>query len=150
MGKYWPIMTADEQLQFRRMFKLYALAIYKTYPLTLTDKDSFQIIRTVITGQNTAEVYAQIHFASLSPQDALQDIMVQFNIRNDVNGLKLVDLRIAESSLALSYRRKFYQLMQEDEGEVAWFLEDFQQIIDSLDRRNEAYLEGELPYSPAP
>ena len=76
--------------------------------------------------------------------------MVQFNIRNDVNGLKLVDLRIAESSLALSYRRKFYQLMQEDEGEVAWFLEDFQQIIDSLDRRNEAYLEGELPYSPAP
>lgn len=148
MGKYWPIMTADEQLQFRRMFKLYALAIYKTYPLTLTDKVSFQIIRAVITGPNTAEVYAQIHFASLPQQDALQDIMVQFNIRESASGLKLVDLKIAESSLAVTYRRKFYQLMQEDDGEVSWFLEDFQQIIDSVERRNADYVNNGGAYSP--
>ncbi len=150
MGKYWKVMTADEQLEFRRLFKRYALAIYKTYPLTITDDVSFQIIRTVITGSNTAEVYAQIHFASLPRQDAMQDIMVQFNIRNDIYGLKLVDLQIGESSLAMTYRRKFYQMMADDDGEVSWFLEDFQQIIDSVERRNELYLEQEPPYYPAP
>ena len=148
MGKYWTSMNSDEQQRFQHMFKQYALAVYKTYPLTLTDNVSFKIVKTTISGEHTAEVYAQIHFASLPQQDALQDIMVQFNIRESTSGLKLVDLKIAESSLAVTYRRKFYQFMQEDDGEVSWFLEDFQQIIDSVERRNADYVNNGGAYSP--
>lgn len=145
MGKYWKVMTADEQLEFRGLFRRYVLEVYKTYPLTLDYRVSFQIFSVQVQPQK-AVVAAQIHQEGLPQNDPLQDILVQFDVRRTESGLKLSDLKIGETSLAMTYRGKFYRMMAEDDGEVAWFLEDFRQIIDSLERRNDLARDGEFPY----
>ena len=38
----------------------------------------------------------------------------------------LTDIKIGESSLILSYRNKFYQMIKSADEDMEWFLEDFE------------------------
>ncbi len=140
MGKYWRKMNQEEQTKFQELFRRYALALYKTYPLDFGNSISFQI--TNVRAENgRISVYAQIHQQNISQKDALQDILVEFNIRQDRESLRLTDIKIAESSLSLAYRNKFYQMMREDDEEISWFLEDFDILVRSIEVQNGQKLE---------
>lgn len=149
MGKYWRTMNQTEQEQFKRLFHRYALALYKTYPLDFGNNISFRITQTILQ-ENKAIVYAQIHQKNVNPENAIQDILVEFSIRKEGKNLKLVDIKIAESSLSLAYRNKFYKMMVEDDGEVSWFLEDFEILVRSIEAKNYKKLEQFQNYSDIP
>ena len=140
MGKYWRKMSSEEQNKFQMLFHRYALALYKTYPLDFGNSISFNI--TNVRDENgRISVNAQIHQQNMSQEDAFQDIMVEFNIKRDGNNLRLTDIKIAESSLSIAYRNKFYQMMIEDDEEISWFLEDFEVLVRSIEVRNGKKLE---------
>ena len=139
MGKYWRRMTDSEQQTFQALFHRYALALYKTYPLDFGNSISFNI--TNVRDENgRISVYAQIHQQNVSQENILQDILVEFNIRREGSALLLTDIKIAESSLSIAYRNKFYQMMMEDDEEITWFLEDFEVLVRSIETKNEQKL----------
>ena len=76
----------------------------------------------------------------MSQENILQDILVEFNIRREGSALLLTDIKIAESSLSIAYRNKFYQMMMEDDEEITWFLEDFEVLVRSIETKNEQKL----------
>mgnify|MGYP003305688970 CR=1 FL=1 len=51
-------------------------------------------------------------------------IILPIDIATSDNEIKIVDVKVAESSLLLSYRGKFYEMIAQDDGEIDWFLED--------------------------
>jgi ABC-type transporter MlaC component len=66
-------------------------------------------------------VLANINFA-LGKEP--QEISVSFRLHKVDDMIKIVDVKVAESSLLLSYRGKFYEMIAQNDGEIDWFLED--------------------------
>ena len=133
-------------LSYVDLFRRYALGMYKGFPLKFNYPIKFQIVKTVVNGDN-ADVTAQIHFDGAPQDEALQNLLLSFKLHKGTDGLKIRDLKLAESSLILSYRNKFYQMIAADDGEIPWFLEDFRLQIESLERTNQLRLEGKYPYN---
>ena len=145
VGKYWKVMTQEQQLEYRELFRRYALGAYKSFPLAFNYKINFQILKAYVNGSN-ADVTAKLHFEGLPENDALQNILLGFKLHKGLDGIKIRDLILGESSLILSYRQKFYQMIAADDGEIEWFLEDFRIQIEAMERTNELREEGEYPY----
>ena len=55
--------------------------------------------------------------------------------------LKIIDLKLAESSLILSYRGRFYEMLRSVDDEIEWFLEDLEMITASAEAQNQMKLE---------
>ena len=51
--------------------------------------------------------------------------------------LRIIDLKIGESSLILSYRGRFYEMIAQDDEDLGWFMEDLQMITESTEKQNQ-------------
>ena len=82
-------------------------------------------IKYKITGAlkdaNYTNVSANIEFGL---GDKKQTITVTFRLHETDKKIKIVDVKVAESSLLLSYRSKFYEMIAQLDDEIEWFLED--------------------------
>lgn len=145
MGKYWKLMTRNEQQDFTSLFKRYALGLYKGFPLSFGGQIKFQIIKTVVFGNN-ADVMAEVKLPNLSAGDRLQNVLIEFKLHKTADGIKIIDIKLAESSLILSYRSRFYTMVAESDNDMGWFLEDFALRVSSIERTNQLRLEKEYPY----
>lgn len=142
IGKYWRDMSAEQQRQYLELFKRYALAVYKGFPLTFQYPITFSI-NNAIAAKNYTEVFASIDLGGnfQNKENQPQKINVIFRLVKNPNGIQIIDLTLAESSLILSYRNRFYQMVAEDEGDMSWFLEDFETIVLSTEKTNWQKLE---------
>lgn len=136
MGKHWREMTTEQQEKYQALFKRYALGVYKGFPLTFKEKISFEILNAEVNA-NYTDVTAVIDLGGNFNQDnaAAQKINVIFRLKKDKE-IKLIDLKLAESSLILSYRNRFYQMVADADGDMDWFLEDLETITVSTERTN--------------
>lgn len=142
MGKYWREMSPEQQEQYQELFKRYALAVYKGFPLTFNYPITFSLNNAIVS-QNYTEVFATIDLGGnfQEKENQPQKINVIFKLVKNGNDIKIIDLTLAESSLILSYRNRFYQMVAEDEGDMSWFLEDFETIVTSTEKTNRQKLE---------
>ncbi len=135
VGKYWRDMAPAQQTEYQNIFRRYALALYKTFPFDFADSLSYEVGDSVQDGKFTV-VSAKVH-VNLG-NDTPQDFLLQFRLHRSGTDIKLVDIKLAESSLILSYRSKFYQMIAEADGEMEWFLEDLAAMAKSAESRNQA------------
>ena len=142
IGKYWRDMSTEQQAQYLSLFKRYALAVYKGFPLTFQYPITFRI-NNAVASANYTEVFATIDLGGnfQEKENQPQKINVIFRLVKNPNGIQIVDLTLAESSLILSYRNRFYQMVAEDEGDMTWFLEDFETTVLSTEKTNRQNLE---------
>ena len=142
MGKYWREMSPEQQEQYQDLFKRYALAVYKGFPLAFNYPITFSLNNAIVS-QNYTEVFATIDLGGnfQEKENQPQKINVIFKLVKNGNDIKIIDLTLAESSLILSYRNRFYQMVAEDEGDMSWFLEDFETIVTSTEKTNRQKLE---------
>ena len=143
IGKYWRDMDKNQQQEYLSLFKRYALAVYKGFPLTFQYPITFSINNAIASSTYT-DVFATIDLGGnfQSNEKQSQKINVIFRLVENENGIKIIDLTLAESSLILSYRNRFYQMVAEDEGDMSWFLEDFATIVSSTEKTNQQILEA--------
>ena len=132
--------VTQQQAEYQALFRRYALALYKTFPLDFADSLSYEVGQAYEEDGYTV-VAATVH-VELSPNNP-QDFLLQFRLRSVDGGIKLVDIKLAESSLILSYRSKFYKMIAADDGEMSWFLEDLQAMTEAAERNNQALLPPE-------
>ncbi len=142
IGKHWREMTSEQQRQYQSLFKRYALGVYKSFPLTFEEEIKFEILNADVQPDYT-DVAAQIDLGR-NFSDASQPpkkINVVFRLKKN-NGIKLVDIKLAESSLILSYRNRFYQMVADADGDMTWFLEDLETVTVSTEKTNRMKLEN--------
>lgn len=135
VGKYWRQMTPEQQRQYQGLFRRYAVSLYKGFPLDFGGRLNF-----AITGSRAEEGYtlvlANITYNGAAPEEN-KNILAEFRMHEVGNKIMLTDVKIAESSMLLSYRNRFYQMIKEADEEMEWFLEDFELLTQSAEKMNE-------------
>ena len=139
MGKYWRTMSDEQKKTYLQLFRRYALSSYKTFPLDFVNSLSYQVTGAAADKQFTT-VSAVVH-VRMSPDQPAEDFVLYFRLHETGGKIKLVDIKLAESSLILAYRNKFYQQIADLDGEIAWFLEDLETQTVSNENNNRRKLE---------
>lgn len=129
IGKYWRVMTPEQKKTYKDIFVRYGLAAYKNLPLEYAKDIVYKIMSAKIEGQYT-NVLANIKVPLANEQ---QEITVAFRMHKTEGVIKLVDVKVAESSLLLSYRGKFYEMIAQSDNEIDWFLEDLSDMASSME-----------------
>ena len=80
---------------------------------------------------NYTNVLANIKF-SMGKEP--MEVSVSFRLHKVDDRIKIVDVKVAESSLLLSYRGKFYEMIAQNDEEIDWFLEDLNDKTVSMER----------------
>ncbi len=141
LGKYWRQLDESGQENYRQLFRRYALSIYKSFPLEFdTSKIDFTINKVRVE-REFATVTAAIRLAMGNNSDEKQNIMVEFRLNNRDGNLRIIDLKLGESSLILSYRSRFYEMIARNDEDLDWFIEDLQMITESTEKQNQMKLE---------
>lgn len=143
VGKYWSQMTKEQQESYVKLFKRYSLGIYKSFPLDLAQNINFSITRVRIE-PNFANVVTSIDLGGASKGQNQNIFVVEFRLNKKQNKIKVVDLKLGESSLILSYRNRFYEMIKNNDDEISWFLEDLEMLTISTEQTNQMRLDGEI------
>ena len=138
MGKYWRQMNSEQKETYRGIFKRYALATYKSFPLDFVNNLTYTVGDAI--EENGFTIVSAIVTVTLDANSGPQNFLLQFRLHNNKGVIQLVDIKFAESSLILSFRSKFYEQLAELEGEIEWFLEDFETTTYSLEQNNKRKL----------
>ena len=139
IGKYWRQMTPAQKAKYQALFKRYALALYKGFPLSFGENLKFRIGR-VFPEQNYTTVRTIISLPRQSAENQTE-ITVEFLLSQKQKQIKIIDLKLGESSLILSYRSRFYEMVSQADDDMEWFLEDFEMITLSSEKSNELKLQ---------
>ena len=134
MGKYWREMSPEQQEKYLDLFKVYALNLYKGFPLNFEDRLSFEIVGSENIGDD-AVVVAAIKLKA----DNVNEVNIDVNFRLHDNGGKLMfrDIKVGENSMIMVYRQRFQEMINEADEDINWFLEDFEMIANSTQEANE-------------
>jgi phospholipid transport system substrate-binding protein len=130
VGKYWKIMDHQQREKYQELFKRYGLSYYKTLPLDFANNLTYEIINAEVEKDYT-NVASVIH-VNLNAENP-QNVALVFKLRKANNVIKVVDVKVAESSMLLAYRSKFYEMIAKNEEEIDWFLEDLEDITSSYE-----------------
>ena len=129
LGRYWRQMSPDQRQRYRDIFVRYGLAYYKTLPLDYAKNLTYEIKGV---DQEGAFVNVATNVHVFLGNDS-QDVTLIFRLHKVDGVIKAVDVKVAESSLLLAYRSKFYEMIAQDDGEIEWFLEDLEMLASSLE-----------------
>ena len=132
-GRYWRKMTPEQKQKYKDLFVRYGLAFYKMLPFDAVQNVEYEIKGAEIDG-NFTTVAANVKIGTGKNVDEKQDITLIFRLHKVNGAVKAVDVKVAESSLLLSYRSKFSEMIAQSDGEIDWFLEDFEDLVKSLER----------------
>ncbi len=132
IGRYWRTMSNAQKKQFQQVFNRYALAMYKTLPLEFANNLSYQVTN-VTKEKDFTEITAQVNF-SLSSDKAAQSVNVRFRLHQVDGAIKLVDIKLEESSLILAYRTRFAEMIERNDGEIEWFIEDLEDLAKAAEK----------------
>jgi len=137
VGRYWKKMTPEQQAEYVPLFKRYTSALYKGYPLQLEKGEVTYTIDKVITDKESQFVHCTIFIKSVEKkvdEASKGGVKVVFRLVKNNGKIQVRDLQIAESSFLHAYRERFYKMIYEDnDEEIAWFLEDLQQITADME-----------------
>lgn len=139
LGKYWKNLDENQKKVYVPLFQRYVLSLYKSYPLDFkTDGIDFTILSARRTG-NYTDVFCKINLPKELANENLQTISLEFKLSQADGKIKIVDLKIGESSLLLTYRNRFYAMIKDVDEDMGWFLEDFETLTLSNEKNIPAY-----------
>ncbi|MBE6448700.1 MAG: ABC transporter substrate-binding protein [Alphaproteobacteria bacterium] len=138
VGKYWRQMSSEQQREYLQVFHRYALALYKTFPLDFVDNIKYRI--SGATPEGDFMIVNAVVSVNLSPNEPATDFLLSFRLHQVAEDIKLVDIKLAESSLLLSFRSKFYEMISALEGEMEWFIEDLTLMTQNAESHNQTKL----------
>ena len=133
IGKYARLMTKEQMLRYTDLFRRYALSLYKQINFNFDANAIHFSIDSVMEYPLFTTVNCSVDSSSLTkdiPQIETQKIPVKFKlIRGKDNRIQAVDVEISEVSLVIEYRKQFYKMMEEEEGDANWFLNRLQNMV---------------------
>lgn len=140
MGKHWKEMTQEQKQRYIPLFKRYSLALYKSYPLQFDrEKIDFNIANVRVEANHTL-VLANITVKDFIKTKNISEefkVLVEFRLYQKDDKILLTDLKIAETSFILAYRNRFAEMINANDGDIEWFLEDLETITVSSEKNNE-------------
>ena len=131
VGKYWRQMSEEQQALYQELFKRYSMSVYKGFPLQFNNNIDF----TVNGARKEGDQVTVVTNIDYIPQNGRPvNFLVEFRMHKIDGVIKMTDIKVAESSLILSYRNRFYQMIRDAAEDMEWFLEDFELSTQSAEK----------------
>lgn len=138
IGRYWREMTPVQQKQYQNIFQRYALSLYKNFPLNFGGDIGYKVNK--VTYDKAFTVVSAVVNVNLGGE--MKNFPIEFRLHKNNGKIQIIDIKLAESSLILAYRNRFYEMISANDGDVVWFLEDLENITASSEQRNKTELES--------
>ena len=134
IGKYGRLMDKEQKAQYNNLFHRYVLSLYKKFHFKMNTESLNFSIDEVIEHPRFTTVSCSVDLGEVYEDTSdLQEgnkIPVKFKlIRGENNRIQAVDVEISNVSMVLEYRKKFYQMIKEEDEDINWFLERFNDTV---------------------
>lgn len=139
MGRHWRTMSEEQQQRYVPLFKRYSLSVYKGFPLSFENKIDFEVTKVSNDGNSTS-VMTLINLEAQGDKKA--NVTAEFRLNKKDNQIKIIDIKLGESSLILSYRNRFNEMIMQSDSDIEWFLEDLEMITASTEQNVNQKLEA--------
>lgn len=126
IGKYGKLMNAEQKERYRQLFHRYALSVYKKFNLNLADSHINFSIDAVTEHNHFTTVLCSVDPGELLQNVKIEKIPVKFKLIRGANDtIQAVDVEISDVSMVIEYRKRFYQMIKEEDEDINWFLDKF-------------------------
>ena len=130
IGKYGKIMTPEQKERYRGLFQRYVLSLYKQFNLNIEEGSIKFSIDSVTEHPRFTTVQCTVDPGDVLKNIKIEKIPVKFKlIRGVSDTIQAVDLEISEVSMVIEYRKRFYQMFKEEEEDINWFLDRFDEKV---------------------
>ena len=130
IGKYARLMNDEQKVIYDDLFRRYVLSLYKRFNLNFDSSKIDFSITSVIEQPKYTTVECAVNVAKLLNNPEQLPIPAKFKlIRGTNNAIQTVDVEIAEVSLVIEYRKRFYQMIKNESEDINWFLEKFSEMV---------------------
>jgi ABC-type transporter MlaC component len=124
VGKYAKKMTSVQQKQYTYLFHRYILSLYKQVNLNFDVSKVTYSVDEIIEHPRFTTVLCHIDAKEIIKGAEVKNFPVKFKlIRGSNNQIQAVDVEIANVSMVIEYRKRFYTMIKENNENMDWFLE---------------------------
>ncbi len=135
IGKYGKIMTPEQKERYRGLFQRYILSLYKQFNLNIEDGGIKFSIDSVTEHPRFTTVQCTVDPSDVLKNIKIEKIPVKFKLIRGLNdAVQAVDLEISEVSMVIEYRKRFYQMIKEEDEDINWFLDRFDDKVRANER----------------
>lgn len=126
IGKYGKVMTTEQKERYRGLFQRYVLSLYKQFNLNIETGSIKFSIDSVTEHPRFTTVQCTIDPGDVLKNLKIEKIPVKFKLIRGLNDtIQAVDLEISEVSMVIEYRKRFYQMIKDEDEDINWFLDRF-------------------------
>lgn len=135
IGKYAKKMTAEQRERYRLLFHRYVLSLYKSFDLQFSTENINFSIDTVTEHPRFTTVLCSVDAGDVFENVKIEKIPVKFKlIRGVNNNIQAVDVEISDVSMVIEYRKRFYQMIKDEEEDINWFLDKFDATVQANEK----------------
>ncbi len=132
IGKYAKLMNHEQKVIYDNLFQRYVLSLYKRFNLNIDASKVDFSITSIVEHPKYTTVECSIDVSKLLNNPEQLPIPAKFKLlRGTNNKIQTVDLEIAEVSLVIEYRKRFYQMIKDESEDINWFLEKFSDMVEA-------------------
>jgi len=130
IGKYARLMDNEQKQKYESLFRRYALSLYKKTNLDFDVNNINFTINTVSEYPKFTNVICTVDLGKLTKDIEIEKIPVKFKlIRSPDHNIQAVDVEISNVSMVIEYRKRFYQMIHDEDENIDWFLEKFEDKV---------------------
>ena len=130
IGKYMRLMTGEQKQKYIDLFRRYVLSLYKKSNFNFDSSGINFSIESVTEYAKYTNVSCLVDASEALNGIKIEKIPVKFKlIRGDDNRVQAVDVEISNVSMVIEYRKRFYQMIIEEQGDINLFLEKFEDKV---------------------
>ena len=130
IGKYARLMTIEQKQKYHNLFRRYVLSLYKKSNFNFNSEAINFSIESVAEFNKYTNVLCLVDTSKLVNGVKIEKIPVKFKlIRNENNAIQAVDVEISNVSMVIEYRKRFYQMIINEKGDMVAFLEKFEDKV---------------------
>jgi len=130
IGKYARLMNNEQKQKYNDLFHRYALSLYKKSNFNFDSNAINFSIESVTEFNKYTSVTCLVDASKLANGIKIEKIPVKFKlIRGENNNIQAVDVEISNVSMVIEYRKRFYQMIIDEKGDMDAFLEKFEDKV---------------------
>lgn len=130
IGKYAKQMTSEQKQKYLDLFKRYVLSLYKKTNFNFDAHAVNFTIDNVSEFPKYTNITCSVDPGNLTKDVKIEKIPVKFKlIRGVDNRIQAVDLEISNVSMVIEYRKRFYQMILNEQENIDWFLDTFENRV---------------------
>lgn len=123
LGRYWRTATPQQQQEFERLFQTYMVRIYSTR----LDQYAGEAVK--VTGATPdGETQVVVHSTITGPTHP-EPVKVDWRVRQEGGGMKLVDIAVEGASMAITQRAEFASIIDNNGGNIQALLDKMRQVV---------------------